>query len=204
MRRENYFKMRSKLSRRAGGRRRLKSLISSLAAVSLVGVGAVNLASAAPGDPLPDTDGVPGPCVSPGNGYNCPANYPADNSNTPFIGYDAAVNTFVGGDFTVQSGAEHEGILVVLGDASFSSSLYNFGFAGVGSRVVPVPNAVAMVVGGDITAQSRVEVGGPSDTPDVPAVFGYDVRYGGTITGEQNITMYEGHAPLQQSGIAEH
>ena len=93
-------------------------------------------------------------------GGDCIDTYPPLSSN-PVVARDNSVNVFVGGDYTVQVGAEAEGKVVVLGDFSVNSGsgFSDLGRVGIGSQVVPEDNEDALVVGGDITVDDAFTVG---------------------------------------------
>ena len=96
--------------------------------------------------------------------------------NGAFLGFDNNVNVYAGGDFTALAGAaEAEGVIVVAGDATFSSAYYNLGVAGVGSRVPPSAGTDMLVVGGDITVTSG--------TLAVADGIGGNIISAGTVTG---------------------
>jgi choice-of-anchor A domain-containing protein len=105
----------------------------------------------------------------------CPASYPNLN-NKAFTGSDSEVTTYVGGNFTAETGAaESEGVMVVAGSATFDQ-FFNLGVAGVGSRV-PAPAGSDM-----LTAGGSVTVAGGA-TLDVGSSIGGNVVAGGTISG---------------------
>ena len=103
------------------------------------------------------------PMANADGGFSCPEVMPG-LGNGPVAGYDNNTNVFVGGNFTVsQAAAEAEGLMVVMGNASFNKegqTRYNVGVVGVGSQIVPVPGAEMLLVGGDISSNgTTVDVG---------------------------------------------
>ncbi len=103
------------------------------------------------------------PTANADGGFSCPEVMPG-LGNGPVAGYDNNTNVFVGGNFTVsESAAEAEGLIVVMGNASFNKqgqTRYNVGVVGVGSQIVPVPGAEMLLVGGDISSNgTTVDVG---------------------------------------------
>lgn len=106
-------------------------------------------------------------------------------NNGDFVGRDASINVFVGGDMSVSGrAAEAEGKVVVLGSldmAKDGGGVYNMGVAGVGSRVPPPNDTDYVSVGGTTTvhAGNQILVGGS----DSKSVATGDFRHAGTLTG---------------------
>ncbi|MEM1192792.1 MAG: Ig-like domain-containing protein, partial [Pseudomonadota bacterium] len=98
-----------------------------------------------------------------------PDPFPTVATTATPTGTDNSVSVLVGGDFTVLRGAEVEGKLVVLGDATIGTAAspvggFQVGFA-VGSGVVPASGEDVFVAGGNIdvsNASGIVNVGGSS------------------------------------------
>ncbi|CCH77831.1 LPXTG-motif cell wall anchor domain protein [Nostocoides japonicum T1-X7] len=151
----------------------------AVAAVLLVVAVCVGVSTAS-GDPLPDPIG---PCL----GSDCPDTWGPPGPGS-VIGHDAAVNVFVGHDFSVTGGAaELEGRLVVLGDADVDRSIaggYNIGVVGAGSLVAPPVGEDHAIIGGSLTVGSgtHVEIGGGD-----PAEWG-NLAYGTTLSGTVNLS----------------
>ncbi|SEE46425.1 choice-of-anchor A family protein [Jiangella alba] len=93
---------------------------------------------------------------------------------------DASPAVFVGGDYLATgSAAESEGLLVVLGNATFDKAgVFNVGSVGVGSGIVPPPGEPMLQVGGDLTVVPglNLDVGANVDG-------GGDVLVGGATSG---------------------
>lgn len=165
-------------------RSRFRRTYATLGTVTLA-ASSMAAAFAAPLSVTPDTDGVPGPCVHVATStFGCPTAADLDalvNNNAGVRFTDNGINTFVGGNFIATRGAtEAEGRMVVVGDARFEQGPeYNFGIAGVGSRIVPPANATVLQVGGDLTVTTKLKVVGYSGTESFP----YNIQYEGTLTG---------------------
>jgi choice-of-anchor A domain-containing protein len=118
------------------------------------------------------------------SGSQCPATWPPVN-NGDFVGRDASINVFAGGDMRVVGrAAESEGKVVVLGSldvAKDGGGVYNMGVAGVGSRVPPPNDTDFVSVGGTTTVREgdRILVGGS----DSKSVATGDFRHAGRLTG---------------------
>lgn len=109
---------------------------------------------------------------------------------------DDNVAVFAGGDFIADEGAaESEGLLVVMGDATFDKSslgVFNVGWVGVGSQVAPTPGSVMLAVGGSLTL-------GPTTTLDVGSgarndqgvLLGGSVQVGAGASPTYPSTQYE-------------
>ncbi|MFJ4091864.1 choice-of-anchor A family protein [Kitasatospora sp. NPDC089913] len=135
------------------------------------------LLTASSADPLPA--GL-GPC----SGTQCPATWEPPN-NSAFLGRDAGINIFTGGDFSaVGRVAEAEGGIVVLGNVDIDKSgsgNYQMGAVGVGSQVPPPDAADFLTVGGNVTAESgnRLLLG-------TSAAYG-NLRRGGESVGDVTV-----------------
>ncbi|MGO2139888.1 MAG: choice-of-anchor A family protein [Leucobacter sp.] len=93
---------------------------------------------------------------------------------------DGQANVYVGGNFTLTSGAELEGLLVVEGNATFGGvGLYNAGVVGVGSLLTPPPMSDMILVGGDMAVTQGRQL-------DVGHAIGGGVRVGGKLTAAPN------------------
>jgi hypothetical protein len=138
-------------------------------------------------------------------GSNCI--YPYPNLATPLTiaGRDNNYSVFVGGNITINDGAEMEGKVFAYGNFTLNKDrIYNLGWVGVGSFVVPDANQDYLTVGGNIlvpyhTATNtfpRIEVGG---TIYGGAPVNGNVRVkgsisGGTPSGPEPVVVY---APSQ-------
>ena len=93
---------------------------------------------------------------------------------------DGQANVYVGGNFTLTSGAELEGLLVVESNATFGGTgLYNAGVVGVGSLLTPPPMSDMILVGGDMAVTQGRQL-------DVGHAIGGGVRVGGKLTAAPN------------------
>jgi len=148
-----------------------------LALTGTLALGAGPLAAPASAAQLPQ---CPAPGEMPGVG-----NLPAFT--------DSNVAVFAGGDYSATgTAAESEGLLVVLGDATFDKAaggVFNVGSAGVGSQITPPGGTTMLAVGGDLTVGDRT-------TMDVGAnvVGGGNVDVGGTITQTVPLALNGGTA----------
>ncbi|MBE7700491.1 choice-of-anchor A family protein [Oerskovia sp. Sa1BUA8] len=99
---------------------------------------------------------------------------------------DSNVAVYVGGDFSATgAAAESEGLLVVMGDATFqkaSQGVYNVGTAGAGSQITPPGGTTMLAVGARLTVGSttKLHVGMNVDG-------GGNVDVGGTVTSTHPI-----------------
>jgi uncharacterized repeat protein (TIGR01451 family) len=127
-------------------------------------------------------------CTSTGSspvGYDCPLS-PVQISNGTIKGTDNSWSVFIGGDMTVNDGAESEGRVFVYGDflltsGSSGGTTYNLGLAGVGSRVVPENGQDFLTVGGNVTVEnaSNLIIGGAAS--DVS--FNSSISLGNLVMG---------------------
>jgi choice-of-anchor A domain-containing protein len=159
------------------------------AGISVGIIGAISLGFSSPanaqlrlGEPL--TNCNPG-------ALPCPDPYPVIGTYTALQGNDNTYAVFIGGDFTIQgSSAEAEGSVFVYGDLNMNktSGIYNMGWVGVGSFVVPDDQLDYVTVGGNVNvpnAGTRIEVGGiPSNSTPARGNF----RHRGTISGNVTVT----------------
>ena len=132
------------------------------------------------------TSNVLGDCIA--GVRPCPDPYPDVMTYSALNGNDNAYNVFIGGDFTAIDGsAEAEGRVFVYGDFNMdkTSGIYNVGYVGVGTFVVPDDLTDYLIVGGDINVPNhtnangiRVEVGGVTAFGDNARG---NVRYAGAI-----------------------
>lgn len=108
---------------------------------------------------------------------------------------DDNVAVFAGGDFLADGGAaESEGLLVVMGDATFdkqTAGRFNVGWVGAGSQVAPTPGSTMLAVGGALTvgAGTILDVGSGAGAPGT--ILGGDVQVGGTATPTYPSAQYE-------------
>ncbi|WP_435299030.1 choice-of-anchor A family protein [Timonella sp. A28] len=126
------------------------------------------------------TSAVAGPkydssCACPKDGYVPGLGTPSTNK----IFKDTNVNVFVGDDYETTA-SESEGLLVVLDDATISSSLFNVGTAGGGSLIVPENNAVMLAVGDELDIRSNLHIGLGFASQ---GITGGSAKVGGTISG---------------------
>lgn len=109
---------------------------------------------------------------------------------------DDNVAVFAGGDFVADgAAAESEGLLVVMGDATFDKATagrFNVGWVGVGSQAAPTPGSTMLAVGGALTvgAGTVLDVGSGASEPGGP-ILGGNVQVGGTATPEYPAAQYE-------------
>lgn len=135
-------------------------------------------------------------CIAGAKG--CPIPYPTAATYTETQGNDNAFNVFVGGNFSVlNNGAEAEGRTFVYKNFVVNKSvdpngIYNAGFVGVGSFVVPDDLTDHVIVGGNVStsAQASLIVGG-SISEEIGGVTTLsnargNIRYKGSLTG--NVT----------------
>ncbi len=129
-------------------------------------------------------------------GTNPPSVFPAI-TNGNIAGDDNSVSVLVGGDYTINAGAEAEGLIVVVGDfeTSASSGFNSLGRVGVGSQVVPEAGQDTLIVGGDI------DIGGGTN---ITVGFGttHNVRAGGEINDVGNIFSATGDETANDSTVA--
>ncbi|MBN7794560.1 choice-of-anchor A family protein [Microbacterium esteraromaticum] len=116
----------------------------------------------------------------------CPPELLPPPANDNQVWHDDQIGVFAGGDFIAESAsAESEGLLVVLGDATFRNGKgFNVGTVGVGSGVSPTPGEVMLAVGGDIRvegANTVLDVGANATNADDELVGG-SVQVGGNTT----------------------
>ena len=109
---------------------------------------------------------------------------------------DDNVAVFAGGDFVADGqAAESEGLMVVMGDATFDKSndgRFNVGWVGVGSQAAPTPGSTMLAVGGALTvgAGTVLDVGSGAREDGGP-LLGGDVQVGGTATPTYPAPEYE-------------
>ncbi|GAA2842097.1 choice-of-anchor A family protein [Leucobacter komagatae] len=109
---------------------------------------------------------------------------------------DGQANVYVGGNFTLTSGAELEGLLVVEGNATFGGAgLYNAGVVGVGSLLTPPPMSDMVLVGGDMAVTQGRQL-------DVGHAIGGGVRVGGKLTAAPNAIETNGAELVSNVGKA--
>nr|WP_030151271.1 choice-of-anchor A family protein [Oerskovia turbata] len=114
---------------------------------------------------------------------------------------DSNIAVYAGGDYSATgTAAESEGLLVVMGDATFDKAaggVYNVGSAGVGSQITPPGGTTMLAVGGDLTV-------GPLTTMDVGAnvVGGGNVDVGGSITNTVPLALNGGVATPSMGAAA--
>ncbi|MFG2143161.1 choice-of-anchor A family protein [Streptomyces sp. NPDC048696] len=122
------------------------------------------------------------------SGPQCPGVYPPPH-NGDFVGRDASINVFVGGDYQVQGrAAEVEGQVVTLGSLSIAKNgggAFNMSVVGVGSRVVPPDGTDFVTVGKGVSvaAGNTLYLGGS----DSKTTAWGNLRYGTTATGTISI-----------------
>lgn len=116
-----------------------------------------------------------------------------DNDSESWTDNNVAV--FAGGDFIADGEtAESEGLLVVMGDATFNKSnggRFNVGWVGVGSQVAPSAGAVMLAVGGNLSVLGTtvLDVGaGAQDAGGNP--LGGDGLVGGTLNPDYPSPRY--------------
>ncbi|MEL6605718.1 MAG: choice-of-anchor A family protein, partial [Cyanobacteria bacterium J06614_10] len=135
----------------------------------------LNESDLAPGGAAPEANLGDG--LSEATGPNAPETFPGI-TNTGIAGRDDSVAILAGGNYTITSGAEAEGKVIVLGDFTVEagSGFSDLGRVGVGSNIVPNDGEDALVVGGDITVDDAFTVG-------FEAV--HNVVYKGALGGSQ-------------------
>ncbi|WAL71636.1 choice-of-anchor A family protein [Kitasatospora sp. YST-16] len=137
------------------------------------------------------------PPLGPCSGDQCPGTWGPPHTG-PFIGADASLNVFVGGDYLVrQNAAEVEGKIAVLGNLDINKvngGAFNMGVVGVGSMVTPPSETDHVTVGGSVTIDasqdlpSKLLMGGYyTDGTGVHTVWG-NLKYGTALTGTYDIT----------------
>lgn len=132
--------------------------------------------------------GAPAAFAAPASTTKAPATCPADGvfpditTGPGNLVLDTGVAVYVGGNYVAHpAAAESEGLLVVAGDATFSSGQFNVGTVGGGSGVTPAGGAAMLVVGKDLTLESGpVQVGFGTDP-------GGAVVVGGKIVGKNHL-----------------
>ncbi|MBD7998250.1 DUF5979 domain-containing protein [Oerskovia gallyi] len=178
-------------ARRAGtpfGRAVAAATAAVLALTGAVALGAGPLAAPASAAPKAQLPQCPAPGEMPGIG-----NLPAFT--------DSNIAVYAGGDYSATgTAAESEGLLVVMGDATFDKAaggIYNVGSAGVGSQITPPGGTTMLAVGGDLTV-------GPRTTMDVGAnvVGGGNVDVGGSITNTVPLALNGGVATPNMGAAA--
>ena len=93
---------------------------------------------------------------------------------------------YAGGDFIADAGAaESEGLLVVMGDATFDKTTggaFNVGWVGVGSQAAPAPGGLMLAVGGSVTvgATTTLDVGSGAENAGGFPIGGRTQVGGGT------------------------
>lgn len=133
------------------------------------------------------------------SGPQCPGTYPPPH-NGDFVGRDASVNVFVGGDYKVQGrAAEVEGQVVTLGNLSIAKNgggAFNMSVVGVGSRVVPPDGTDFVTVGKGVSVAggNTLYLGGS----DSKTTAWGNLRYGTTATG--TISIAPTGKAIQDSG----
>ncbi|WP_180290449.1 choice-of-anchor A family protein [Streptomyces sp. TLI_171] len=137
------------------------------------------------------------PPLGPCSGPNCPSTWGPPHTG-PFIGSDASIHVYVGGDYLVrQNAAEAEGKVVVVGDLDINKAnggAFNMGVVGVGSMVTPPSGTDHVTVGGSVSMDasqgnpSKLFLGGYYvDGTTVHTTWG-NLKYGTTLTGAYDIT----------------
>ena len=175
---------------------RLRQHIAALAGVLLVGSSLVLPATAAAAAPLPTAP------IAPASFKACEAvsgvgNVSSAGTSKPQP-VDENVAVYVGGSFTRAAGAELEGQLVVNGDALLDgNALFNMGWVGVGSGVLPVSGTDLVRVGGDFTINgtSRAEI---SSKAADDALLPGNVKVGGLIETEAKL-VHGGGGTVEES-----
>lgn len=85
----------------------------------------------------------------------CPPGFIPGPSNSNEVWTDDNVAVYAGSDFEADgAAAESEGLMVVMGNATFDKDgggHFNIGTVGVGSGVTPTPGTVMLAVGGNLT-----------------------------------------------------
>jgi choice-of-anchor A domain-containing protein len=113
---------------------------------------------------------------------DCPdGTLPGPGSSNP-VWTDQNVAVYAGQDFTAEAdSAELEGLLVVAGDATFSTpGRFNVGWVGVGSAAAPYPGSVMLAVGGDVTVDLGTVLDvGANAFDENGDLLGGDVQVGG-------------------------
>ncbi|MBR7801403.1 choice-of-anchor A family protein, partial [Undibacterium fentianense] len=94
------------------------------------------------------------------SGSSCPASYsqPGNCPSAGSVGRDESYNIVVGGNFSVNSGAEGEGRIYVAGNLNLNAGFYNLIAVGAGACVVPKDSSITgnpgLVVGGNLNIAS--------------------------------------------------
>jgi len=110
---------------------------------------------------------------------------------------DDNVAVYAGGDFLADAAAaESEGLLVVMGDATFDKDAggrFNVGWVGVGSQVAPTPGSVMLAVGNALTVgpTTVLDVGSGAIDADTGDLLGGGVQVGATATPGFPAPQYE-------------
>ncbi len=129
-----------------------------------------------PDEPLPESS-----CLQPGGVGNT-----GGNTNP----VDTNVAVYVGGNFTRTAGAELEGQMVVNGNAYFNGSgLYNIGWVGVGSGLLPPAGSDLLLVGGDLVADTPLHISSHDGTNTLDV----NISVGGKVIGENNLQNFNVH-----------
>ncbi|MGX5696764.1 choice-of-anchor A family protein [Agromyces soli] len=169
-------------------RLRLRSALSAAAATALALTGLATAVVAAPAAAIE---------VAPlAQEETCPpdGSMPPLGNEPTFT--DSGVAVYVGGDYLAAgNAAESEGLLVVVGNATFdrdSGSGFDVGTAGVGSGIAPAGGEPMLQVGGDLTVTT------PNTLRVGLLVGGGEVQAGGTITG-----TVDSNSQTQQSGMGQ-
>lgn len=126
----------------------------------------------------------------------CPPGFLPGPGNGNEIWTDDNVAVFAGGDFLADgSAAESEGLLVVMGDATFDKDAggrFNVGWVGVGSGTAPSPGSVMLAVGGglQVGGSTVLDVGSGARDENGDLVGG-GVEVGGAAQPTFPATQYE-------------
>jgi choice-of-anchor A domain-containing protein/LPXTG-motif cell wall-anchored protein len=138
----------------------------------------------------------------------CPPGYlPGPHNPDDNLFTDDNVAVFAGGDFLADAAsAESEGLMVVMGDATFDKDpggRFNVGWVGVGSQVAPTPGSVMLAVGGGLTvgANTVLDVGSGARDADTGDLLGGGVRVGGAATPGFPAPQYEVNNGTFQSSM---
>lgn len=131
-------------------------------------------------------------------GAGCPATatYPQGPATYGSVDTDEAYTAVIGGNWTLGDGAaEGEGRIVVLGDLTVnkSSGLINTGYVGVGSYVVPPDGSQSLIIGGDATFNTSVNIqyGGVVGADNIPLA----VVHKGSISNPGGGNFVDGSFP---------
>lgn len=134
----------------------------------------------------------------------CPPGYLPAPGNDHENWTDNNVAVFAGGDFLADGeSAESEGLLVVMGDATFDKSsggTFNVGWVGVGSQAAPAPGSVMLAVGGalNVGTDTTLDVGSGAVSPEGA---GGGVQVGETATPTYPSPQYELNNGSLQTGM---